>query len=72
MHKKCEKCNRQYSELEKFCSKCTLPLVNDDNRCSELRTAYCRNKIFKEDDVVCSYCGSPTTYALDKKVKTTF
>ena len=65
MNKICPTCGRMYTELENYCSKCGIQLVREPNRCSENKTALCKDKVFADDDLYCSYCGSPTTYAKD-------
>ena len=66
MRKVCPTCGRMYTELENFCSKCGIQLEKEPNRCSENKTALCKNKVFTDDDVYCSYCGALTTYARQK------
>ena len=63
MNKICPTCKRMYSELESYCTKCGIALVKEPNRCSANKTALCAGKTFADDDLYCSYCGSPTTYA---------
>lgn len=62
MKKICPTCGREYTELENFCTKCGIKLIREPNRCSGNKTAMCAEKIFAEDDLYCSICGSPTTY----------
>lgn len=62
MKKICPTCRREYSQLENYCTKCGIELVNEPNRCSEMKTSMCKEKVFEEDDRYCSFCGSPTTY----------
>ena len=65
--KKCPTCNKRYSELEMYCTKCGIKLVKDKNRCSNPKTRLCECAEFADDDLYCAYCGSPTTYAMTKK-----
>ena len=67
MNKRCPKCGLQYCEQENYCTKCGFELEKDANRCSENKTAMCSRRVFKDDDIFCSYCGSPTTYALERQ-----
>ncbi len=67
INKKCPKCRLKYSELENYCTKCGIELEKEENRCSANKTRYCRTRIFKDDDIYCSYCGSLTTYALERQ-----
>ena len=64
MKKICPKCRKEYSELENYCSKCGIELEKEPNKCSANKTVMCSHRIFADDDIFCSYCGSPTTYAL--------
>lgn len=66
MKKICPTCKRVYTGLEKYCTKCGIELVNEPNRCSENKTALCREARLEENDLFCPYCGSKTTYALMK------
>ena len=63
MKKICPTCKREYSEIENYCTKCGIELVKEPNKCSEKKTALCKNRIYADDDKYCSICGSPTTYA---------
>ena len=63
MKKICPTCKREYTELENYCRKCGIELIKEPNRCSEMKTALCKDAAFADDDLYCSYCGSPTTYA---------
>ena len=63
MNKICPKCGRRYTEIENYCTKCGIELEKDKNRCSENKTAMCSHRVFEDDDMYCSYCGSLTTYA---------
>ena len=65
MRKICPTCKRNYTELENYCTKCGKELVKEPNRCSENKTALCKTKTFADDDVYCSFCGSPTMYWKD-------
>ena len=62
MRKICPTCQRLYTELENYCSKCGIPLEKEPNRCSENKTALCKGRVLEDDDLYCSYCGSPTIY----------
>lgn len=66
MKKICPTCKREYTELERYCTKCGIELVKEPNRCSAMKTALCKDKVFADDDLYCAYCGSPTTYAKEK------
>lgn len=63
----CPNCNREYSELMNFCSKCGIRLEAPPNRCSEMRSTMCKHITYKDDDLYCSYCGALTTYAIRSK-----
>lgn len=67
MVKQCPKCRRQYTELENYCTKCGIALEQEQNHCSENKTAQCARRVYADDDVYCSYCGSLTTYALERQ-----
>ena len=67
MHKKCQKCNKQYTELENYCTMCGIELEKDDNRCSGNKTARCEKRVYLDTDIYCAYCGSLTTYALERE-----
>ncbi|MCI8285379.1 MAG: hypothetical protein HFE90_08985 [Firmicutes bacterium] len=64
--KKCPTCGRIYEGLERYCTKCGVELIKDENRCSSNKTELCRHKTFADDDIYCCYCGSLTTYAAEK------
>ncbi len=66
INKKCPKCNRKYTELENYCTKCGIELKKEENRCSENKTTMCSHRVYADDDTYCAYCGSLTTYALDR------
>lgn len=63
MKKICPTCKREYTELENYCRKCGIELIKEPNRCSAMKTKLCMDAVFDDDDIYCSYCGSPTTYA---------
>lgn len=63
INKICPTCNKRYTELENYCTKCGIELEKDKNRCSEGKTRMCQTRIFEDDDTYCSYCGSLTTFA---------
>ena len=44
--KSCPTCEKKYSGLESYCTKCGVKLVKDKNRCSEMKTELCRDKVF--------------------------
>ena len=67
MNKKCGSCGKKYNELENYCTKCGLVLDKDDNLCSGNKTPLCIDKVYEQDDVFCSYCGSLTTYAMQRR-----
>ena len=67
MRKSCPKCKTLYTELDQYCAKCGEKLEMEPNRCSANRTALCATKICGENDLFCTYCGAPTTYALAKR-----
>ena len=67
LSKICPKCNRRYTELENYCTKCGIELKKDENRCSEGKSRMCRAIVFADDDIYCSYCGALTTYAKMKQ-----
>ena len=62
MKKICPTCKREFTEIDNFCTNCGIELIKEPNRCSEMKTALCRNKVFKDEDKYCSICGSKTTY----------
>ncbi len=66
-NKRCPKCNKQYTELENYCSKCGIELVKEKNMCSENKTKYCSHRVYGDDDLYCAYCGSLTTYAVKRQ-----
>lgn len=68
-NKRCPTCGKRYSGLESYCTKCGIPLVKDENRCSEMKTELCRHRVYDDDDIYCCYCGSLTTYAAEKQNK---
>ena len=59
----CPTCKRQYTDLECFCRDCGIQLVKNPNRCSERKTAMCKDAVFEDEARYCSYCGAPTVYA---------
>lgn len=65
--KECPKCHRIYTGLENYCSKCGIVLEKAPNMCSEMKTTLCEHRRYEDDDMFCVYCGSPTTYALEKE-----
>lgn len=65
MQKECPTCHRIYSELENYCTKCGIELVKAPNKCSAMKTALCKDKVYADDDKYCSICGAPTTYWKD-------
>ena len=67
MNKKCPKCRVVYTEFENYCTKCGICLEKVDNKCSENKAARCERRIYKDDDIYCTYCGSMTTYALERE-----
>lgn len=67
MKKICPKCRKEYSELENYCSKCGIELEKEPNKCSANKTVMCSHRIFADDGIFCSYCGSLTTYALERE-----
>ena len=67
MKKRCPKCNKNYTELENYCTKCAIELEKDYNRCSENKTTMCKHRVYADDDIVCAYCGSLTTYAAERQ-----
>ena len=67
MNKKCPKCRKQYYEHSNFCTKCGLILEKDDNRCSTLGHALCKNRIYETEEDFCEYCGALTTYAVERR-----
>ena len=69
INKKCPKCGRKYTEFENYCTKCGIELEKEENRCSENKTTRCSRRVYNDDDIYCAYCGSLTTYALDKMDK---
>lgn len=66
MNKVCPSCGRKYSELEFYCTKCGLELKKAPNTCSEMKSVMCKHRVFADDDLYCSYCGSLTTYAKER------
>ncbi len=68
-HKICPTCGKRYAGLESYCTKCGIPLVKDANHCSQNKTELCKHRNFEDDDIYCCYCGSLTTYALEKHNK---
>jgi len=69
MDKKCSVCGRMCPEIENFCTKCGVKLEKAPNRCSENKTTLCSHRIYEDDDIYCAYCGSLTTYALERQKK---
>ena len=65
MKKVCPSCGRIFTEIDNFCTKCGIELVKEPNRCSGEKTALCKSKVYHDDDMYCSICGSPTTYWTD-------
>ena len=53
INKKCPKCNRKYTELENYCTKCGIELKKEENKCSENKTTMCSHRIYADDE---SYC----------------
>ncbi len=71
MRKICPTCKRIYPVLSNYCTKCGIELVKEPNRCSEMKTAMCKDRVYQDDDIYCEYCGAPTTYAkemLEEKI----
>ena len=58
----CPKCNRKYPQNHRFCAKCAVKLERDYNGCNSPRSIDCERHKAEDDDIVCSYCGSVTTY----------
>lgn len=69
MKKVCPKCRKEYTELENYCTKCGIELEKVPNECSEKKAALCMHRVYADDDVYCAYCGSLTTYALERMSK---
>ncbi len=65
----CPSCGRRYRGLERYCTKCGVELEHDKNRCSEMKTQLCKDRIFENDDIFCCYCGALTTFAAEQKEK---
>lgn len=65
--KVCPKCKKEYTELENYCTQCGFELEKTPNRCSENKTARCAKRVYEDDDIYCAYCGSLTTYALERQ-----
>ena len=65
--KKCPKCNAQYESLSNYCSECGIELIQDDNRCSANKHTLCARITYKADDRYCAYCGSLTTYEVERE-----
>lgn len=63
----CPRCSRKYEKGYTYCPKCAEKLKRDYNRCSNPRSVDCERAIFEEDDIVCGYCGSETTYEKERK-----
>lgn len=59
--------NEYYLDAYKKFENKRIQLVKEDNRCSANKTSLCTHKVFDANDVFCSYCGSLTTYALEKE-----
>lgn len=62
----CPACSRDFSALERYCTRCGRELEKKPNTCSAGKTPLCKHRVFQPDDRFCSYCGAPTTYALDQ------
>ena len=62
MKRICPKCRREYTELENYCTKCGIELIQEPNRCSANKTAHCARRVYADDDIYCAYCGELTTY----------
>lgn len=67
MRKIYPKCGKKYTELENYCTKCGFELEKEPNRCSANKTELCKKRVYHDDDVYCAYCGSLTTYALERQ-----
>ena len=63
----CKRCGKKYKDSYNFCPKCAIKLERDYNRCSDPRSIDCEREIFQDDDIVCGYCGSETTYEKSRK-----
>lgn len=67
LNKKCPKCGKRYYELENYCTKCGIELEKEKNRCSKNKTTMCSHRYYEDDDNYCAYCGSLTTYAVERQ-----
>ena len=63
----CPTCNKKYFGLERFCTKCGIELRKIPNACPANKTALCKDVRLADDDLFCPYCGSKTTYAIEKE-----
>lgn len=68
MYKVCPTCEREYTELANYCSKCGVMLEKPLNECSEKRTTLCSERTYADDDIYCAYCGALTTYAKERNL----
>ncbi len=66
MNKECPKCHIKYSDIENYCTKCGIELIKVPNHCSANKTTMCSHRQYADDDIYCAFCGSLTTYAIDK------
>jgi len=66
---RCPNCFRKYDKPYRFCPKCGTKLVKDFNRCSNPHCVECEQAVFADDDIVCGYCGSETTYEKERREK---
>ena len=67
MKKVCARCFKKYEKEYNYCPKCAVKLKNDANRCSNPRNIDCERALYDDDDIVCGYCGSDTTYEEERK-----
>ena len=68
----CPKCHKEYRNGYRHCPKCAIflqDIVKKGNRCSNPMNDKCAQEVYKDDDIVCGYCGSDTTYEKERKEK---
>ena len=63
MKKICPICKEKYSEIENYCMECGVELIDEPNRCSEMKRPLCKEQIYPDKAKYCTICGAPTIYA---------
>ena len=67
MRKKCPKCNLKFGGIERYCTQCGAELEKNSNWCSEGKDVNCSRFPRRDEDVFCPFCGSLTTYELERQ-----